>query len=119
MVAVEIRTPFHDEEAGEIVWRGLAFVRADADTLEIYGDDTVVDPEIPVIDLATGKQLRGTDDPETWARNLPQAFRGGDLVAAVVIDTDPPELESSSSQELPRIPAPPAATRLVDGATLT
>lgn len=118
MVAVEIRTPFHDEEAGEIVWRGLALVRADGDTLAIYGDRTVVDPEIPVIDIATGKQLRGTDDPETWARNLPYAFRAGDLVAAVVIDTDQPAPVAQTPQDLPKIPAPPSATRIVGGVSV-
>ncbi len=62
-----------------------------------------------MLDLRTGKPLLADDDPEAWTRNLPFAYRAGDLVAVVVIDTDPPEVpvEPAPPDDLPSIPAPP------------
>lgn len=110
MVVVEIRSPVYDEESSQIEWRGRALVKADGVDLEIYGEaDLLAAEELAVLDLQTGKPLLADDDPEAWARNLPFAYRAGDLVAVVVIDTDPPEVpvEPAPSDDLPSIPAPP------------
>lgn len=110
MVVVEIRTPIYDEESSHITWQGLALVKADGQDLDIYGDANLVAADEPgVLDLATGKQLLSNEDPEAWARNLPAAYRAGDLVAVVVLDTDPPEDVQSPVQpdDLPNIPIPP------------
>jgi hypothetical protein len=116
MVAVEIRTPVYDEESNEVTWRGRAIVRAQGATLDIYGDPEVVDQHLSVVDIATGTPIRGMDDPEAWARSLPCAYRAGDLIAVVLLDTDPPELPSradgESERDIPSIPAPPQRASL-------
>lgn len=111
MVEVEIRSPVHDEEAGEVTWRRRALIRADGDDLVIYtdGDGVVLPDDLLVLDPVTGSHLRQTDDPERWARNLVHAYRNGDLVAIVLADSDPPPIEDASKRTVaaPSIPAPP------------
>jgi hypothetical protein len=111
MVAVEIRTPVYDEESNEVTWHGRAIVRADGTALDIYGDSDVIDQDVSVVDIGTGKPIRGTDDPEAWARSLPCAYRSGDLIAVVLLDTDPPvrsnEDGAGRGREIPTVPAPP------------
>jgi len=112
MVVVEIRAPVYDEESSQIEWRLRALVKAEGAQLEITGEATVLGDEIlTVVDIQTGRRLSRNDDPEVWARNLPHAYRAGDLVAHVVIDTDPPEVpvEPRAARDLPVIPAPPPA----------
>ena|ERR1700704_3847676 len=109
MVVVEIRSPVYDEESSQIKWPGRTLVKTDGAKIEVYGEaDLVAVDELAVRDLKTGKQLLSQDDPELWARNLPSAYRAGDLVAVVVIDTDPPEVpaDPGPSDELPNIPTP-------------
>src|SRR5688572_19797286 len=111
MVEVEIRAPVFDEESGEVVWHARAFVRADGAELGIYGDDPrVIDPQLPVVSVATGRSVRGNDDPEEWARNLPHAYRAGDLVAVVVLDEaeQTQRVAPAEGASPPVIPEPPA-----------
>jgi len=120
MVLVEIHSPVYDEEAGSarLVWR--ASVKASGDWLEIAGDGHIVaGGELPVLDPATGQHLSGTDDPERWARNLPYAFRAGDLVVSILRD-DTPASEASvprddAPRETPRVPAEPTTGRIPAG----
>lgn len=112
MVEVEIRTPVYDEEAAQITWRRRALVRAEGDDLVIYANQhegVVLPDDLLVLDLDTGTQLRQTDDPERWARNLPHAYRNGDLVAVVLVDTDAPSGHATQRGDstAPTIPAPP------------
>jgi hypothetical protein len=109
MVEVEIRIPVYDEEAGQIKWRRRALVWAEGDDLVIYTHGVVLPDDLLVLDLDTGAQLRQRDDPEKWARNLPHAYRNGDLVAVVLVDTDgpPPRATQQSAATAPTIPAPP------------
>lgn len=114
MVVVEIRAPRYDEESGSVVWKPLAFVKADGGDIEIHGETVLLD-DLMVIDIATNKRLGKDDAPEVWARNLPYAFRAGDLVAAVIVDTDPPAVSADPDgprQDLPIIPAPPKPSEL-------
>jgi len=118
MLEVEIRTPLYDEEAGQVKWRVLALVRADGDDLTIYRQDEseVISTEMPVIDAATGSRVTAAEDPERWVRNLPDAYRSGDLVAIVLTDTDAPaptERPEDAATSAPRIPAPPQPAAMV------
>jgi hypothetical protein len=107
MVEVEIRTPIYDEESQEIVWRPLALVRADGDDLEVFGDGSCV-PLDPVVSMSSGKSVEAADNPEEWARNLPYAYRSGDLAAVIRRDDDPPALEAPEEiADEPAIPEPP------------
>jgi hypothetical protein len=113
VVEVEIRSPVYNEESGEVEWPARALVRADGGDLMIYGDQQLVPRGLSVVDVATRRRVTGDEDPEVWARNLPHAYRAGDIVAAVLIDTSaeaatPPE---EAQVDPPTIPAPPAAVR--------
>lgn len=113
MVVVEIRAPVYDEESSQVEWRLRALVKAEGAQLEITGDRTVLgNDNLSVVDIQTGRRLSRDDDPEVWARNLPHAYRSGDLVAHVAIDTNPPAIliEPKDPRDLPTIPAPPPAT---------
>ncbi len=109
MVAVEIRGPVYDEESGHVDWRVYSMIKADEDGIEIlFSEDMLLDDhDLKVVDCRTGKQLSKDDDPEGWARNLPYAFRAGDLVAVVSFDSDPQAEQNSPEppQELPTIPS--------------
>lgn len=109
MVEVEIRSPAYDEEAGRIEWRRRALVRAEGGDLAIYqsGDGIVVREDMSVVDVATGAQVTASDDPETWARNLPYAYRAGDLVAAVILDSAGTPVAETDVRALPTVPTPP------------
>ncbi|HEX7299434.1 MAG TPA: hypothetical protein VF257_10525 [Solirubrobacteraceae bacterium] len=111
MVEVEIRSPVYDEEASQVEWRRRALVRAEGTDLVIYtdGEGVVLPDDLLVLDLASGAQLRQADDPENWARNLPHAYRNGDLVAVVLVDTDAASTRPAPERgaAVPSIPAPP------------
>lgn len=113
MVEVEIRTPVFDEEMHEITYERIALVRAADGAVHVYGDESAV-PNDPVVDLTGGRSL-SRDDGEAWVRNLPYAYRSGDLVAVVLADDSPLELEGSEPLPEPTIPAPP--TSVFDGET--
>ena len=107
MVQTEIRAPRVNAETREIEWSALASVRAENGQLDMSGDDSVVQRG-PVVSLALGRSVHPSEEPEEWTRNLPHAYRGGDLVAVVVRDDDPPAVVSGSYPDLvePDIPAP-------------
>jgi hypothetical protein len=107
MVVVEVSRPIFNEETGKIDWSSAAIVRADGEDLAITGNGDVVPST--VVDLATGSAVALHDNPELWARNLPYAYRSGDLVAVAIIDTDPPQLPDEQPADVQiTIPAPPA-----------
>jgi len=111
MVEVEIRSPVADGDSGEVKWIVCATVRADGPDLVCDDPSGVLDPELPILDVATGRQVHG-DEAETWARNLPHAFRAGDLVAIVVSDSDPPSAQADPVERAaPVVPTPPSVTR--------
>ncbi len=106
MVEVEIRMPRHNEEAQTIDWKRLALVRADAEGVQVYGDPSCV-PDDSVISATSGKQIDMASSPEEWARNLPYAYRAGDLVAVLLHDDEPAEIEANEEVSEPVIPNPP------------
>lgn len=113
MVVVEIRAPVYDEEAGRADWVACAMVFANgAAEVSIVDAHGVLNTAIPVVDAVTGRQVRFADDAERWARNLPSAFRAGDLVAVVLADAERPGQSSAAAPaEIPSVPAPPPLTR--------
>jgi hypothetical protein len=50
----------------------------------IEGDVHYIDLSLPIVEPESGRRLLFHDDPEAWARNLPLAYRGGDIVAELV-----------------------------------
>ena len=110
MVEVEIRSPVYDEEEGRIAWRALALVRADGDELSIYQEKPVIDVAMRVLDVATGKSVSAADEPKAWVRSLPFAYRAGDLVAVLLVDSDdvadPPHPGDCGEAAAPQVPAP-------------
>ncbi len=108
MVVVSIRSPFYDEEAGEQRFRPRVTVIAQGNQVEIEGESALVaDGMLPVIDMSTGRQLTASEDAEVWARNLPFAFRAGDIIAEILVDTSPTVATNgveSEPREPPTIP---------------
>jgi hypothetical protein len=105
MVVVSIRSPFYDEEAGEQRFRQRVTVIAQGNRLEIQGESALVaDGMLPVIDMATGQQVAASEDAEAWARNLPYAFRAGDIIADILVDTTPTTATNGDVESDPREP---------------
>lgn len=108
MVEVEIRAPRFNEETQQIESIVLALVRAEGKDLSIYPPDSWTVPGDAVISLSTGQPVEPADDPEEWARNLPYAYRSGDLAAVIRHDDSPPALKTPElDEDEPIIPEPP------------
>lgn len=89
MVEFEMRAPVPDKAGHEIEWRTLTRVRIEGEHVDVEGDERIVDFSVPVTSLRTGEQLIFEDNKEEWARNLPDAYRSGDLVVVILGDDDP------------------------------
>ena len=111
MVEVEIRSPRFSDESRAVEWRGLARVRADGAGIQVGGDESVVHMA-PVVSLSLGKSVHPRDNPEEWARNLPQAYRSGDLVAVLIRDDAAPAVQDQPDVVEPEIPDPPVGGRI-------
>jgi hypothetical protein len=107
MVEVEIRIQSYNEETQQIEWHVRALVRADGNSLDVYGDASLV-PDDAVVSVSTGSQVHPGDDPEDWTRNLPYAYRSGNPVAVIRHDDNPPSIdEPQLAADEPTIPEPP------------
>jgi hypothetical protein len=85
MIEMQFRTP--RRRHGELEWELVATIRVDGTSFELEGDDAFAEVrDIEVVDLETGQSVKFDADPERWARNLPHAFRNGDLVCDVIDD---------------------------------
>jgi hypothetical protein len=81
---------------GELEWDRVAVVRVDGTQFDVDGDQDFAEVrDIEVLDVSTGQSVTFDADPERWARNLPQAFRSGDLVCELFDDAEP----SASSRD--------------------
>ena len=83
MITVEIRRPVGMED-----WDVLSTIRVDDDNeVHITGAQ---DPELVrgIRVVAEGRAVTAADDPQLWARNLPTAFRTGQLEAHLVEDAE-------------------------------
>ena len=109
MVDVEIRRPYFDEESQTIKWQLRAIVRATGDGVRVsaVGDDAPCVLTDPVLEGSTGQMVDSASEPERWARSLADAYRSGDLVAVVVHDDSPVDVEPIGEVDEPTIPDPP------------
>jgi hypothetical protein len=75
---------------GAVAWEVVAVLHIDGTRLEVEGDQDFADVrDIELLDEDTGETVTFDADPARWARNLPQAFRSGDLVCNVTGDAAP------------------------------
>ena len=85
---IEIQPSVPNRVDGELEWHVVASLQIDGTHVEIHGDPDFAEVrDIEVLDVETGQSVTFDADPERWARNLPQAFRSGDLVCAIVSDS--------------------------------
>lgn len=85
---IEIQFTVPNRHHGDLEWAVVATLRVDGFHLEVEGDQEFAEVrDIEVLDIETGQSLTFDADPERWARNLPQAFRSGDLVCRVSADS--------------------------------
>lgn len=86
MVEIEFAVP--NRHLNELSWDVVATLRVDGTHLEVEGDQDFSEVrDIEVLDVEIGQSVTFDADPERWARNLPQAFRSGDLVCRVTADS--------------------------------
>jgi hypothetical protein len=94
---VEIQFSVPDRVVGEVEWHVVASMRVDGTDFELEGDqDSLEVRDIEVLDVQTGQSVTFDADPERWARNLPQAFRSGDLVCEIVGESAAAHRESGA-----------------------
>jgi hypothetical protein len=85
---IEIQFSVPDRVDGELEWHVVAILQIDGTHMRVDGDrDFAEVRDIEVLDVETGQSVTFDADPERWARNLPQAFRSGDLVCEIVADS--------------------------------
>lgn len=107
MVEVEIRSPRFSDQSRTVEWDTLARICADGADLKVGGSESAVHMA-PVMSVSLGRSVHPREDPEEWTRNLPHAYRGGDVVAVVTRDDDPPAEQHHPDVVEPVIPEPPA-----------
>ena len=75
---------------GVVEWEIVAVLHIEGTHLGVEGDQDFAEVcDIELLDEDTGQTVTFDADPERWARNLPQAFRSGDLVCNVTGDSAP------------------------------
>jgi hypothetical protein len=85
MIEISFSAPRRQD--GELEWERVAVLRVDGTHFEIQGDQAYAEVrDIEVLDVESGQTVTYDADPERWARNLPYAFRSGDLVCHVTGD---------------------------------
>lgn len=88
MIEISFSAPHH--RGGELEWDRVAVLRVDGTHFEVDGDQDFSEVrDIEVLDVDSGQTVTYDVDPERWARNLPNAFRSGDLVCRVIGDDAP------------------------------
>jgi hypothetical protein len=61
--------------------------------VQIEGDERYFDISVPVVEPETGRQLTYENDGELWAKNLPNAYRAGDINVSVAFPVKQDEFE--------------------------
>jgi hypothetical protein len=100
MIGVQFTVP--NRHQGDLEWDVVATLHIDGPHLEVEGDQGFAEVrDIEVLDVDTGRSLTFDADLERWARNLPQAFRSGDLVCRVTVDStsETPAREAIASRD--------------------
>lgn len=91
MIEVTYTRPVVDPDTSGVTYEVVAVLTVDGFHSEIDGPQPGwVDFDIPIL-MENGGQLLRSDDPEKWARCLPEAYRGGD-VQLTVVEVEAPEL---------------------------
>ncbi len=86
MIEIQFSTPHRQQDALE--WEVVATLHVDGTTFSVDGDQDFAEVrDITVLDVDSGQTVSFDGDPMRWARNLPQAFRSGDIACRVVSDT--------------------------------
>jgi hypothetical protein len=94
---IEIQFSVPNRVDGEVEWQVVASLRVDGTHVQLEGDQDFLEVrDIEVLDVETGQSITFDADPERWARNLPQAFRSGDLVCEIVGDSATARRESGA-----------------------
>lgn len=84
MIEIQFSTPRQGVVEREVV----ATLHVDGTTFSVDGDQDFAEVrDITVLDVDSGQTVSFDGDPLRWARNLPQAFRSGDILCRVVSDT--------------------------------
>jgi len=87
---IEITFTAPHRRHGVVEWEVVAVLHIEGTHLEVEGDQDFAEVrDIELLDVDTGQTVTFDADPERWARNLPQAFRSGDLVCNVTGDSAP------------------------------
>jgi hypothetical protein len=82
MVEISFSAPRRQD--GELEWERVAVMHVDGTHFKIEGDQAFAEVrDVEVLDVESGQRVTYDVDPERWARNLPYAFRSGDLVCHV------------------------------------
>ena len=85
MIEISFHAP--RRHGAELEWDQIAVVRVDGMHFEVDGDQDFAEVrDIEVLDVESGQSVTYDADPDRWARNLPYAFRSGDLVCEIVGD---------------------------------
>jgi hypothetical protein len=85
---IELQFTVPNRHHGDLEWDVVATLRVDGPHMKVEGDQSFAEVrDIEVLDVETGQAVTFDADPEHWARNLPQAFRSGDLVCRVTVDS--------------------------------
>jgi hypothetical protein len=84
---IEITFTAPHRRHGVVEWEVVAVLHIEGTHLEVEGDQDFAEVrDIELLDEDTGQTVTFDADPSRWARNLPQAFRSGDLVCRVTAD---------------------------------
>lgn len=87
---IEITFTAPHRRHGVVEWQVIAVLHIEGAHLEVEGDQDLAEVrDIELLDVDTGQTVTFDADPARWARNLPQAFRSGDLVCNVTGDAAP------------------------------
>jgi len=94
---IELQFSVPSRVDGELQWQVGASLHIEGTHMEVHGDQDFAEVrDVAVLDVETGQSITFDADPERWARNLPQAFRSGDLVCEIVGDSAGARRQSSA-----------------------
>lgn len=99
MIRVELLRAEFDGRT--VDWQRLALIQAQGEEVTCQGDASLLNFDVPVVDLRNKQQLLFNDNPEEWVRGLPTMFRGGDVVVHVLEDTNPIPFEQGQPDDEP------------------
>lgn len=97
MITAEVRRHLPDAQDATS-YETVLTLHADGPDLALDGDDRALSPSLPLVDPATGRQVRIEDNLEEWVRLLPTALRAGDYFVVITHDDNPEPAEAPSEE---------------------